>query len=316
MPLRIVFMGSPDFAVPTLKALAAAGHEIVAVYTQPPRPAGRGKKPRPTPVQALAEEMGVPVFTPRTLKDEAEQARFAALNADAGVVVAYGLILPRAILEAPRHGCYNLHASLLPRWRGAAPIQRAIMAGDEVTGVCVMRMDEGLDTGDVCACAEVPITPEMTAGELHDILAEKGARLMAEAMDRLDREGRLHCRPQPAEGATYAPKIDKAEAAIDFAQPAAAVRAQIHGLSPWPGAWFTLPWKGETLRVRILRAEVTEGKGAPGEVLDADLTIACGEGAIRPLMLQRAGKAPLDREAFLRGTPVPPGTRLSAGQKG
>ena len=318
MPLRIVFMGSPDFAVPTLKALAEAGHEIAAVYTQPPKPAGRGKKERPTPVHALAESMGIPVFTPRSLKGEEEQARFAAFDADAGVVVAYGLILPRAILEAPRHGCYNLHASLLPRWRGAAPIHRAIMAGDERTGVCVMRMDEGLDTGDVCACEEVAITPGMTAGELHDILAEKGARLMTEAMNRLDREGALDCRPQPEEGVTYAHKIDKAEAAIDFSQPAAAVLAQIHGLSPWPGAWFTLPWKGEALRVRILKAEPAPdaGRGEPGEVLDEDLAIACGEGAIRPLILQRAGKAPLDRAAFLRGAPVAAGTRLSAGKDG
>ncbi len=312
MSLRIVFMGSPDFAVPTLKALAEAGHEIVAVYTQPPKPAGRGRKERPTPVHVLAERMGFPVFMPRSLKSEEEQARLAALGADAGVVVAYGLILPKAVLEAPRFGCYNLHASLLPRWRGAAPIHRAIMAGDEKTGVCVMRMDEGLDTGDVCACEEVPILPETTAGALHDLLAEKGARLMTEAMNRLEAEGRLDCRPQPAEGVTYAHKIDKAEAAIDFSRPAAKVLAQIHGLSPWPGAWFTLPWKGELLRVRILKAEPAPeaGSGAPGTVLDDDFAIACGEGAIRPLVLQRAGKAPLPRDAFLRGTPVMAGTRL------
>jgi methionyl-tRNA formyltransferase len=310
MSLRLVFMGSPDFALPTLKALIAAGHEILAVYTQPPRPAGRGKKERPTPVHAYAESMGLPVYTPRTLRDAGEQARLAALGADAGVVVAYGLILPEPVLKAPKHGCYNLHASLLPRWRGAAPINRAIMAGDEKTGVCVMRMDAGLDTGDVCACEEVPITPGMTAGDLHDILAEKGARLMTEAMNRLERDGRLECRPQPAEGATYAPKIDKAEAAIDFSRPARDVLAQIHGLSPWPGAWFLLPREGEPLRVRVLRAEEAAGSGKPGEVLDTQLTIACGEGAIRPLVLQRAGKAPLEREAFLRGTPVPAGTRL------
>ncbi|HHN72772.1 MAG TPA: methionyl-tRNA formyltransferase [Thermopetrobacter sp.] len=316
MTLRIVFMGSPDFAVPTLRALHAAGHEIVAVYTQPPRPAGRGKKARPTPVQRVAEELGLAVRTPRSLKSPQEQARFAALAADVAVVAAYGLILPPAILAAPRHGCYNLHASLLPRWRGAAPIQRAIMAGDARTGVCVMRMDEGLDTGEVCACEAVDITPGMTAGELHDILAEKGARLMAAAMARLDREGELPCTPQPTEGVTYAAKIDKAETAIDFALPAREVLARIHGLSPWPGAWCELPREGGALRIRILRAETAEGDGAPGEVLDERLTIACGEGAIRPLELQRAGKAPLDTAAFLRGTPVAPGTRLRSAARG
>ncbi|WP_038035132.1 methionyl-tRNA formyltransferase [Thermopetrobacter sp. TC1] len=313
--LRLIFMGSPDFAVPTFRGLMDAGHEIVAVYTQPPRPAGRGKKPRPTPVHAQAEEAGIPVFTPRSLKSAEEQARFAAFEADAAVVVAYGLILPQAILDAPRHGCYNLHASLLPRWRGAAPIQRAIMAGDDKTGVCVMKMEAGLDTGPVCACEEVLITPDMTAGELHDLLAEKGALLMVSAMNRLAAEGRLDCRPQPREGATYAPKIEKEEAAIDFSRPAAAVLAQIHGLSPYPGAWALLPTAKGDMRIRILKAErvsvPSAEKAAPGTVLDENFTIACKEGAIRPLVVQRAGKAPLDRAAFLRGTPVTPGTRLS-----
>jgi len=308
--MRIVFMGSPDFAIPTLEVLHGAGHEIVAVYSQPPRPAGRGKKPRRTPVHALAEKLGIPVFTPRSLKSPEEQERFAALNADAAVVVAYGLILPQAVLDAPRHGCFNLHASLLPRWRGAAPIHRAVMAADERTGVCVMRMDAGLDTGDVCACEEVEITSEMTTGELHDILAARGARLMARAMERLEREGRLDCRPQPQAGVTYADKISKDEARIDFGRPARQVLAQIHGLSPWPGAWVELPGKSGPLRLKILKAEMVEGAGMPGEVLDDDLTVACAEGAVRPLVVQRAGKAPMERAAFLRGTPVPPGTIL------
>jgi len=308
--MRIVFMGSPDFAIPTLEALHGAGHEIVAVYSQPPRPAGRGKKPRRTPVHALAEKLGIPVFTPRSLKSPQEQERFAALNADAAVVVAYGLILPPAVLDAPRHGCFNLHASLLPRWRGAAPIHRAVMAADERTGVCVMRMDAGLDTGNVCACEEVEIAPEMTTGELHDILAARGARLMARAMERLEREGRLDCRPQPQDGVTYADKISKDEARIDFGRPARQVLAQIHGLSPWPGAWVELPGRGGLLRLKILKAEMVEGAGMPGEVLDGDLTVACAEGAVRPLVVQRAGKAPMERAAFLRGTPVPPGTVL------
>ncbi len=317
--LRLIFMGSPDFAVPTLKGLLQAGHEILAVYTQPPRPAGRGKKSRPTPVHAVANDMGIPVFTPRSLKDRDEQARFAAFHADAAVVVAYGLILPQAILDAPQYGCYNLHASLLPRWRGAAPIQRAIMAGDEKTGVCVMKMEAGLDTGPVCACEEVTITPEMTAGILHDLLAQKGATLMVEAMNRLAMNGQLPCHPQPQEGATYAPKIEKEEAAIDFSQPAAAVVAQIHGLSPWPGAWAFLPTAKGDMRIRILKAEHIshpKARGAePGTVLDEDFTIACQDDAVRPVLVQRSGKMPLDREAFLRGTPVPPGTRLRGQQR-
>ena len=312
--MRIVFMGSPDFAVPTLRRLAGR-HDIVAVYTQPPRPAGRGKKERPTPVALAAEALGLAVRWPKSLKSVEEQERLVALSPDAIVVVAYGLILPEAVLNVPKHGCYNLHASLLPRWRGAAPIQRAIMAGDETTGVCVMRMDTGLDTGDVCGCYEVTIEPDMTAGELHDVLAEKGASLMAAAMDELEREGSLECIPQPEVGVTYAPKIEKREARIDFSQPARLVLAQIHGLSPYPGAWMLLPRSGESssaVRVRVLKAEPAEGSGKPGEVIDDDLAIACGEGAIRPLLLQREGKAPLEREAFLRGFPVPKGTRAVA----
>ena len=308
--MRIVFMGSPDFATPLLRALHDGGHEIVAVYSQPPRPAGRGKKPRPTPVHKLAEELGIPVHTPRSLKSAGEQARFAALKADAGVVAAYGLILPGAVLEAPRYGCFNLHASLLPRWRGAAPIHRAVMAGDETTGVCVMKMDEGLDTGDVCSCAEVPISESDTTGDVHDRLARTGAALMLEAMNRLEENGELECRAQPREGVTYAEKISKAEARIDFSQPARRVLARIHGLSPWPGAWLELPGAKGPERVKILRAELAEGAGAAGEILDDDLTIACGRGAIRPLIVQPAGKGAMTRETFLRGRAIAPGTRI------
>ena len=310
--MRLVFMGSPDFAVPALQALHGAGHDIVAVYSQPPKPAGRGKRLRQTPVHRLAAELGLPVFTPRSFKSAEERAAFAAHEADAAVVVAYGLILPEAVLRAPRFGCYNLHASLLPRWRGAAPIQRAIMAGDDITGVCVMRMDAGLDTGDVCACEEVPITPATTAGELHDVLAERGAALMVDAMARLERDGRLDCQPQPEDDVTYAARIAKHEAAIDFNRPAVEVLAHIHGLSPWPGAYVNLPLKGAPVRLRILKARLAEGNGQPGEVLDDKLTIACASGAIRPLIVQRAGKAPMDAAAFLRGTPVAPGTMLGA----
>ena len=313
-------MGSPDFAVPSLRALSAR-HEIVAVYTQPPRPAGRGKKQRETPVAQAARQLGLKVRWPRTLKDEAEQQALAALAPDVIVVVAYGLILPRAVLQIPPLGCFNLHASLLPRWRGAAPIQRAIMAGDESTGVCVMKMDAGLDTGDVCGCLEVPLSDATTAGELHDELAEKGARLLAAAMDELAREGALQCVPQPAVGVTYADKITSEETQVDFSRPARAVLRQIHGLSPYPGAWLWLPdarKPGKYERVRILKAEVAPHApaGAPGEVVDDDLAIACSEGAIRPVLLQRQGRAPLERAAFLRGFAVPRGARIPADVKG
>ncbi len=314
--MRIVFMGSPDFAVPTLKRLARE-HEIVAVYTQPPRPAGRGKKERPTPVARTARGLGLPVRWPASLRGAEERAALAALAPDVIVVVAYGLILPRAVLEIPRHGCFNLHASLLPRWRGAAPIQRAIMAGDEVSGVCVMRMDAGLDSGEVCGCVEVPIDDATTAGALHDTLAERGAALMAAAMAELERTGTLDCLPQPGVGVTYAEKIDKAEARIDFSRPARAVLRHVHGLSPHPGAWMWLARPedpAKRVRVRMLKAELApeaaRSDAVAGEIMDEDFTIACGEGAIRPILLQREGKAPVSREAFLRGFPVKPGTRL------
>lgn len=308
MSLKVVFMGTPEFAVPALERVHAGGHNILAVYTQPPRPAGRGRKLRPSPVHRLADRLGLPVHSPRTLKDEGEQARFTALGGDAAVVVAYGLILPPAILAAPRLGAFNLHASLLPRWRGAAPIQRAIMAGDKESGACVMRMDEGLDTGPVCACLKQPIGPAMTAGELHDILAQRGAGLLAEALDRLARQRDLACEPQDDGAATYAAKIDKAETAIDFTRPARQVANHIHGLSPWPGAWFTLPTGDGPVRIKVLRCRPAEARGRPGEVVDDNLTIACADGAVRLLQVQRQGRAAMDAQTFLRGFAVPRGT--------
>ncbi len=301
--MRLIFMGTPGFSVPALRALLAAGHEVAAVYCQPPRPAGRGRKPRPGPVQAQAEALGLPVRHPASLKDAAAQAEIAAWNADAAVVAAYGLILPPPVLAAPRHGCLNIHASLLPRWRGAAPIQRAIMAGDKETGISIMRMEAGLDTGPVLLREAVPIGPGDTAGELHDRLAELGARLIVEALARLDS---LVPEPQPETGVTYADKIDKAEARIDWSAPAASVDARIRGLSPFPGAWTGIG--GE--RVKLLASRLAEGQGAPGEVLDGALSVACGEGAVRILRLQRAGRAAQDADAFLRGMPLPPGTRI------
>jgi methionyl-tRNA formyltransferase len=299
--MRLIFMGTPDFAVRVLEALVKAGHEIAAVYTQPPRPAGRGKKPRPSPVQAKAEALGLPVRTPLNFKAEADRAAFAALGADAAVVVAYGLILPQAVLDAPRLGCFNLHASLLPRWRGAAPIQRAIMAGDAETGVCVMRMEAGLDTGPVVACARTPITAGDTGATLHDRLAEIGAPLMVEAL-----AGPLTATPQPKVGVEYAAKIDKAEARVNWSRPALEVDRMIRGLSPFPGAWCEIG--GE--RVKLLLSRVEPGDGAPGEVLDDRLLVACGEGAVRLLRLQRAGKGAVAAEDFLRGFPVAAGSRL------
>jgi methionyl-tRNA formyltransferase len=305
--MRLVFMGTPDFAVPALEALAAEGHEIAAVYTQPPRPAGRGKKPRPSPVQARAEAMGFEVRHPVSLRDAAEQAAFAALKPEVAVVVAYGLILPRPILEAPERGCLNIHASLLPRWRGAAPIQRAIMAGDAETGVCIMQMDEGLDTGPVLACEATPIGAEETAGELHDRLAEMGARLIVEVLGRLDE---IEPKPQSETGVTYAAKIDKAEARVDWRRPAVEIDRQIRGLSPFPGAWTVIG--GE--RVKLLASRLAEGRGAPGEVLAGSpgerLVVACGQGAVEITRLQRAGRAAQEAAAFLRGHPVPKGARL------
>ena len=305
--LRLAFMGTPDFAVPTLTALIEAGHEIAAVYTQPPRAAGRGKRPRPSPVQIVAESHGIEVRTPARLKDAAAQAAFAALDLDAAVVVAYGLILPPPILVAPRLGCLNLHGSLLPRWRGAAPIQRAIMAGDRETGVAVMQMDAGLDTGPVLLEERVAIGPKTTAGELHDALARLGAPLMVEALAGLA-DGRLTPRPQGESGVTYADKIEKSEARIDWSRPAAALDCQIRGLSPFPGAWFA----HDDARIKVLLAEpLAEAAGPAGTVLDDRLTVACGAGALRLLELQRAGKAPMPAEALLRGFPIPAGARLA-----
>lgn len=311
MSLRIIFMGTPDFAVATLKALHAAGHEIVAVYSQPPRPAGRrGLELQKSPVHLAAEALGLTVHTPLDFKSEDARATFRAHASDVAVVVAYGLLLPPAILEAPRLGCYNGHASLLPRWRGAAPIQRAIMAGDAETGVMVMKMDRGLDTGPVALTVRQPIGPDMTAGELHDCLMQSGAALMAEAMARLE-AGHLRLEPQPEEGVLYAAKIDKAEAHVDFSAPAAAVHNRIRGLSPFPGAWFELPAGDRADRVKILKSELASGTGIPGTLLDDHGTVACGTGAIRLTRLQKAGGKPLDIDDFLRGTPLPEGTRLS-----
>lgn len=303
-------MGTPDFAVPTLSELLGAGHDIAAVYTQPPRAAGRGQKSRPGPVQSFAEEAGLSVRTPLSLRDGDAQSAFAALDADVAIVVAYGLILPRAILEAPAHGCLNLHGSLLPRWRGAAPIQRAIMAGDAESGIAVMRMEEGLDTGPVCLVDRVAIEPNMTAGQLHDRLATLGADLMVRALAALERDS-LDCTPQPDEGATYAEKIDKREARIDWSRPAAEVHNLIRGLSPFPGAWFEHAHDGKPERIKVLRSEPVPGEGTPGELLDDQLTVACETGALRLVQVQRAGKSPMAADAFLRGFPLSKGMQIT-----
>src|SRR5256712_1633418 len=309
MPLRLIFMGTPEFAVPTLLELAAHGHEIAAVYTRAPKPAGRGMKMQPTPVEQEARRLGIPVLTPATLKMPEALEEFCAHNIDAAVVVAYGMILPQAILDAPKFGCFNLHASLLPRWRGAAPINRAIMAGDAESGVMVMKMDVGLDTGDVAMAERLTITDTMTAADLHDALAPLGADLMVRAMGGLARGG-LQLQKQSEDGVTYAAKIEKAEARIDWSRPGREVLRHIHGLSPFPGAWCEIPSDGEPARIKILRCERAKGAGAPGEVLDDRLTIACGDGAIRILELQRAGKAPMKSADFLRGTALKPPARL------
>jgi methionyl-tRNA formyltransferase len=309
MPLRLIFMGTPDFAVPTLLALAGHGHEIAAVYTREAKPAKRGMKVQASPVEQAARGLGLPVLTPKTLKTPEAAAEFRAFNADAAVVVAYGLILPQAILDVVPLGCFNLHASLLPRWRGAAPINRAIMAGDVESGVMVMKMDAGLDTGDVAMAERVPVADAMTAGDLHDKLARLGADLMVRAMAALSRGG-LQLTKQGEQGVTYAAKIDKAEARIDWTKPARAVLRQCHGLSPFPGAWCEAVIDGVPVRIKVLRCELVEGSGAPGELLDDRLTIACGEDAIRVLELQRAGKEPMKADAFLRGTPLKPPLRL------
>jgi len=307
--MRIVFMGTPDFAVPTLGAVLDAGHEVAAVYTQPPRAAGRGLDSRKSPVQVFAEAKGLPVLTPARLKGDAEQAALRDLKADVAVVVAYGLLLPRPILEAPRLGCFNVHASLLPRWRGAAPIQRAIMAGDAETGVSIMRMGEGLDSGPVCLAERVTIGAEETAGELHDRLAAVGARLMVETLADLE-HGRLACREQ-ADGATYADKIEAADARLDWLRHAAELYNQIRGVSPHPGAWFEAELNGKPERVKVLRAAVAEGDGAPGTVLDDALTIACGACALRLIEVQRAGKRAMKADDFLRGAKLEKGSKLS-----
>jgi methionyl-tRNA formyltransferase len=304
-------MGTPDFSVPTLLELVAHGHEIAAVYTRAPKPGGRrGLQLQATPVEEAARKLGIPVLTPKTLKTEEALDTFRAHEADAAVVVAYGMILRQAILDAPKLGCYNLHASLLPRWRGAAPINRAIMAGDAESGVMVMKMDVGLDTGDVAMAERLPISDDMTAADLHDRLARLGADLMVRAMAALDRGG-LQLRKQDEDGVTYAAKIDKAEARIDWSKPARAVLRHIHGLSPFPGAWSELDGASENTRVKILRCELAKGSGAPGEVLDDQFTIACGEGAIRILELQREGKARMQAGDFLRGVPLGAGAKFT-----
>jgi methionyl-tRNA formyltransferase len=309
MPLRLIFMGTPDFAVPTLLELVAHGHEIAAVYTRAPKPAGRGMKLQPTPVEQEARRLGIPVLTPATLKTPEALEAFRAHNADAAVVVAYGMILPQAILDAPPLGCFNLHGSLLPRWRGAAPINRAIMSGDAETGVMVMKMDVGLDTGDVAMAERLPITDTMTAADLHDALAPLGADLMVRAMGGLERGG-LQLTRQSEQGVTYAAKIEKAEAKIDWSRPGREVLRHIHGLSPFPGAWCEAAIDGEAARIKILRCEPAKGSAAPGQVVDDHLTIACGDGAIRILELQRAGGKPMKAADFLRGTPLKPPARL------
>jgi methionyl-tRNA formyltransferase len=310
MPLRLIFMGTPDFAVPTLLELVAHGHEIAAVYTRAAKPAGRGMKLQLSPVEAEARRLGIAVATPATLKTPQAEAEFRAHDADAAVVVAYGMILPQAILDAPKLGCFNLHASLLPRWRGAAPINRAIMAGDAASGVMVMKMDAGLDTGDVAMAERINITDAMTAADLHDALAPLGGDLMVRAMGALER-ARLQLTKQSDQGVTYAAKIDKAEARIDWNRPARDVLRHIHGLSPFPGAWCEMPIEGAPARVKILRCALVDRSGVSGDVLDDRLTVACQQGALRILELQRAGKAPMKAEEFLRGTPLKPPMRLS-----
>jgi len=310
MPLRLIFMGTPEFAVPTLLELVAHGHEIAAAYTRAPKPAGRGMKLQATPVELEARRLGIAVLTPTTLRTPEALEEFRAHNADAAVVVAYGMILPQAILDAPKLGCFNLHASLLPRWRGAAPINRAVMSGDAETGVMVMKMDIGLDTGDVAMAERLTIADKMTAADVHDALARLGADLMVRAMAALER-GALQLTKQGEAGVTYAAKIEKAEARIDWNRPARDVLRHIHGLSPFPGAWSEVVLDGEAVRLKILRCEPAEGSGAPGALLDDQLTIACANGAIRIIELQRAGKAPMKTAEFLRGTPLKSGVQFS-----
>jgi len=311
MPLRVIFMGTPKFSAPTLRAIAEAGHEIEAVYTQPPRAAGRrGLELTPSPVQREAERLGIAVRTPVSLKNDAEQQAFRALRADVAVVVAYGLLLPKAILEAPRFGCLNGHASLLPRWRGAAPIQRAVMAGDTETGMMVMRMEEGLDTGPVAMVEKCAIGPDMTAGDLHDRLMIVDAALMVEALARLERDA-LTFTTQATAGVTYAKKIDKAETRVDWTRPAGEVHDHIRGLSPFPGAWCETEIGGRLERLKLLRSTLSDGAGEPGGILDDRLTVACGSGAIRLVEVQRAGGRPIAAQEFLRGAKLEEGMKFS-----
>jgi methionyl-tRNA formyltransferase len=304
--MRLIFMGTPDFAVPTLVELAARGHDIAAVYTRAPKPGGRGLDLKPTPVEREARRLSLPVHTPKTLKDEKAQQDLRALDIDAAVVVAYGLMLPKAVLDAPRHGCFNVHASLLPRWRGAAPINRAIMSGDAESGVTIMKMDEGLDTGAMAMAERMPIGADMSAGELHDALSRLGADLMPRVLAAVERES-LRLTPQPSTGVTYAEKIANTERRIDWSKPWSQVHDHIRGLSPFPGAWFELGG----VRVKALRSTKGAGSGAPGAALDDRLTIACADGAVRLTHVQRSGKQPMAAEEFLRGTPVKAGTRVS-----
>jgi methionyl-tRNA formyltransferase len=308
--MRLAFLGTPEFAVPSLAELIAAGHEIACVYSQPPAPRGRGQALRPSPVQAFAEAQGLPVRTPASMRKRAEIEAFAALNLDAAVVVAFGQILPKAVLDAPRLGAFNLHASLLPRWRGAAPIQRAIMAGDRVTGVQVMRLSEGLDEGPILISETIRIDALETAGSLYDRLAPIGARLLPRALAALERGGVVETE-QAADGVTYAKKIAPDEARIDWTKPAAVVDRQIRGLSPAPGAWCEHAADGRPLRIKALLSRAEDGRGEPGAVLDDALLIACGEGAVRLLRAQREGRAAQDAADFLRGYPLAPGARLA-----
>ncbi len=305
MPLRLAFMGSPDFAVPTLEAILATGHDVACVYSQPPRPAGRGKELRKTAVHEVAERHGIEVRTPDNFKTQLDRDAFAALGLDVAVVVAYGLLLPKAILDAPRLGCFNIHGSILPRWRGAAPIHRAVMAGDKVTGVQVMKMDVGLDTGPVMLTATTPIGSEDTMGEIHDLLSPMGAQLMVKGLAMLE-AGPVVLTPQTEDGVTIAPKVSPAEARIDWSKPGPVVSAHIRGLSPFPGAWFEIDGQ----RIKILRARADKGSGAPGEVLDDGLLIACGESAVRLTRLQRAGKEPMTADEFQRGARISRGRSL------
>jgi methionyl-tRNA formyltransferase len=308
--VRVVFMGTPDFAVPTLAEIVGRGHEVAAAYTRAPAAAGRGMALRPSPVHRLAERLGIPVLTPKTLRGEEAAETFRGHRADAAVVVAYGMILPKPILEAPPLGCLNLHASLLPRWRGAAPIQRAIMAGDAETGVAVMKMEEGLDTGPVAMVERVTIGPDMTAGELHDRLAPLGADLMGRALAALSR-GALSFAPQPEDGVTYARKIANEEARIDWSLLAQAVHDQVRGLSPFPGAFFVADLGKRQERVKLLRTALAEGAGAPGTLIDADGVVACGTGAVRLLQVRRAGRGTVAGDEFLRGARLGSGARLA-----